>query len=67
MKVYKFTLYLYLIFGLFFLYDAISTYLNPEPNRDFKISLAFAVVAIFMFFFRKRHIKRIEENQKNKQ
>jgi len=34
---------------------------------DFIISLAFAVVAIFMFFFRKRHIKKIEENQKNNQ
>lgn len=64
MKFYKFTLYLYLVFGLFFLYDTVMKYLE---GGDFIISLAFAVVAIFMFFFRKRHIKKIEENQKNNQ
>jgi len=64
MKFYKITLYLYLIFGLFFLYDTVTKY---QEGGDFKISLAFAVVAIFMFFFRKRHIKKIEDNQKNNQ
>jgi len=64
MKFYKFTLYLYLIFGLFFLYDTITKF---QSGGDYKISLAFAVVAIFMFFFRKRHIKKIEDNQNNNQ
>lgn len=62
MKIYKFTLYLYLVFGLFFLYDTVVKF---QKDEDYKISLAFAGVAIFMFFFRKRHLKKLEENQKN--
>lgn len=64
MKIYKFTLYLYLVFGLFFLYDTVVKF---QSGGDYKISLAFTVVAIFMFFFRKRHIKRIEDNQNKNQ
>jgi len=62
MKVYTFTVYLYLIFGLYFIYDSITKYID---NKDYKISIVFAVLAIFMFFFRLRSIKKIEERQKN--
>lgn len=64
MKIYKLTLYLYLIFAIFFLYDTVMKF---QEGGDYKISLAFTVVAAFMFFFRKRHLKKIEENQKNNQ
>lgn len=61
MKFYKFTLYLYLVFGLFFIYDS---FIKFQAGEDYLISVAFAAVAIFMFFFRKRHIKKIEESKK---
>ncbi len=63
MKVYRFTVYLYLIFGLFFVYDTISKYINGDEN--YILSLVFAVLAIFMFYFRLRSIKKIEERQNN--
>ena len=63
MKVYRFTVYLYLIFGLFFVYDTISKYINGDEN--YILTLVFAVLAIFMFYFRLRSIKKIEERQNN--
>ncbi|MDN3707842.1 hypothetical protein QW060_21175 [Myroides ceti] len=63
MKVYRFTVYLYLIFGLFFVYDTINKYINGDEN--YILSLVFAVLAIFMFYFRLRSIKKIEERQNN--
>lgn len=63
MKVYRFTVYLYLIFGLFFVYDTINKYINKDEN--YILSLVFAVLAIFMFYFRLRSIKKIEERQNN--
>lgn len=42
--------YIYLFFGLFFIYDAYAKYANDENPF---LSIAIAVVAIGMFFFRK--------------
>jgi len=63
MKAYRFTIYLYLIFGLYFIYDTIAGYIAHDEN--YKMSIVFAVLAIFMFFFRLRSIKKIEERQNN--
>ena len=61
MKLYRFSLYLYLVFGLYILYDS---YIKFQAGENYYVSLAFTAVALFMFFFRKRHIKKIEDSQK---
>lgn len=52
--------YLYLLFGVFFIYDAYKKYTN---NENPYLSLIIAAVAIAMFFFRKHFYNK----QKNKQ
>jgi len=56
MKVLQFLQYAYLVFAVLFLYDAIA-------NKSY-LSLLFAVLAIFMFFFRKKFRKRFEDRGK---
>ncbi|HUH26526.1 MAG TPA: hypothetical protein VLY87_07850 [Flavobacterium sp.] len=60
MKIYKIIAYVYLVFGLFFLYDAYDAFSNDE---DYLIKLLLAAVAIFMFFFRLRTLKKFPQNK----
>lgn len=59
MKVYKIIAYIYLVFALFFLYEAYTAFSN---NEDYLIRLLLAGVALFMFFFRLRSIKKFPQN-----
>ncbi len=66
MKYFKFTQYIYLAFALFFVYDGITKYQSEDGN--YKVSFFIAIIAFFMFFFRKRFQKKFEQrdnNQKN--
>src|SRR5690606_28628269 len=60
MKVYKIIAYFYLVFGLFFIYQAYAAYTNDE---DYLINLLLAAAAIFMFIFRLRSIKLFLQNK----
>ncbi|SEH70187.1 hypothetical protein SAMN02927937_00946 [Paenimyroides aquimaris] len=60
MKIYKIIAYFYLVFGLFFIYQAYAAYTN---NEDYLINLLLAAAAIFMFIFRLRSIKRFPQNK----
>ncbi|MBC3845222.1 hypothetical protein H8K90_02415 [Winogradskyella echinorum] len=63
MKLLKFFQYAYIIFAALFLWDAITNW-SVDRNRAY-MSLLFTALAIFMFFFRKRFRKKIEDrNQK---
>lgn len=62
MKILKFFQYAYLIFAALFLWDAISNW-SIDRNRAY-MSLFFAALAIFMFFFRKRFAKKFEDRNK---
>ncbi len=62
MKLLQFLQYAYLIFAVLFLYDVISKW-NTDRNGAY-ISLFFAALAIFMFFFRKKFRKRFEDRGK---
>jgi uncharacterized membrane protein len=63
MKLLKFFQYAYIIFAAVFLWDTISNW-SEDRNRAY-MSLFFAALAIFMFFFRKRFGKKIQDrNQK---
>lgn len=51
----KFIPYLYIVFALFFIYDAVIKLQNGE---DAVISFIFAGIALFMFFFRRANAKK---------
>ncbi len=63
MKLLKLFQYAYILFAILFLYEAVINW-NGDRNKSY-ISLLFVALAVFMFFFRKRFRKKIED--KNKQ
>ncbi|MBC2844436.1 hypothetical protein [Winogradskyella flava] len=62
MKILQFFQYAYLIIAVLFLYKAISEW-STDRNGAY-MSLFFAALAIFMFFFRKRFRKKFEDRNK---
>lgn len=60
MKIYKIIAYIYLVFGLVFLYQAYAAYTN---GSDYVINLLLAAAALFMFIFRIRSLKRFPQNK----
>jgi len=62
MKLLQFLQYAYLIFAALFFYDTISKW-NTDRNGAY-ISLIFAALALFMFFFRKKFRKRFKDRGK---
>jgi hypothetical protein len=63
MKYLQLTPYVYLIFGAYFIYDAIIKWNVVDATPT--LSLVIAGFAIFMFFFRKKYAKKFE-NKNNK-
>lgn len=58
MRYAKFFKYVYLVFGVLFIYDAISKYAaNGEIAYP---SILLGATAIFMFFFRRKFMKKFE-------
>jgi uncharacterized membrane protein len=62
MRLLKIFQYAYIVFAILFLYDAIQNW-SIDRNRSY-ISLLFVVLAIFMFYFRKRFRKKMEDRNK---
>jgi len=58
-KVYKFFEYFYLLIALFFSYEVIMHW-NDDRSRAY-LFLFFVAMAIFMFFFRRRFRKKMED------
>ncbi|MEW5676887.1 hypothetical protein ABGT15_11295 [Flavobacterium enshiense] len=58
MKILKFTHYLYLVIALLFLIDAIDKLQN---NENAIVSFLFVAVAVFMFFFRRSFLNRMNK------
>lgn len=63
MIYFKYVPYLYLVAASFFLFDA---YLRMQDNETPAISLAFAVIGIFMFFFRRRYPRKFDGSNRGK-
>jgi len=61
-KYYKFFEFAYLIISIVFI---VETVLNWNENRQKAyIYLAFAALAVFMYFFRKKYRKKFEDREK---
>lgn len=58
----KYTQYVYLIFGFYFIYDAISKWNDPSATPW--LSLLIAGLAVFMFFFRRKFAKKYDDRNK---
>jgi hypothetical protein len=58
----KYTQYVYLVFGAYFIYDGF-TKLNTEDANPW-LSFMIAGLAIFMFFFRRKFAKKFEDRNK---
>ena len=58
-KIYRLFEYFYLIIAIFFSYEAISNW-NEDRTRAY-LFLFFVAMAIFMFFFRRKFRKKMEE------
>lgn len=63
MNYLKFTQYVYLVFGAYFIYTGITQWQSGENPW---LSFIIAALAIFMFFFRRKFAKKFEDNNKNK-
>lgn len=61
MNLLKYTSYLYLAFGIYFIYDG---YTKIGTNQTPWLSFIIAALAIFMFFFRLRYSKKFEDRNK---
>jgi len=64
LKLYKLIEYLYLAFALFFTFEAFRIF-NSDSKKAI-LFMFFAVMAIFMFFFKRRFRKKRFENQDKK-
>ena len=64
MNYLKYTQYVYLVFGLFFIYDGISKMRGTDETPW--LSFIIAGVAIFMFFFRRKFAKKFEDQNNQK-
>ena len=58
----KYTQYVYLVFGAYFIYDGITKL--SDPSGTFWLSFMIAGLAIFMFFFRRKFAKKFEDRNK---
>ncbi len=62
MKALRIIPYFYLFIALLFIYDAFTKI--QAGQNDFWISLVVAAVAIFMFFFRRKFAKKMDDRNK---
>jgi uncharacterized membrane protein len=61
MNFLKYTSYLYLAFGIYFLYEGYTKWNSDETPL---LSFIIAGLAIFMFFFRRKFAKKFENRNK---
>lgn len=62
MSFLKYTPYLYLLFAVFFIYDAIVKWNDATATPV--LSLLIAGLGVFMFFFRRRFAKKMQDRNR---
>ena len=63
MKIYRFFEYAYLAIVFFFLYKAYAEW-GIEDSRSI-LYICFAVVAVFMYFFKRKFRNKLDSDKKN--
>ena len=61
-KFFKYFEYAYLVFAAVFMITGVIE-LNKNPNQAYLL-FGFSVIAVFMFFFKRRFRRRFEERNK---
>ncbi|TVZ26809.1 hypothetical protein JM83_1800 [Gillisia sp. Hel_I_86] len=61
MKFFKYFEYAYLFIAAFFLFEAFRIW-NEERNRAY-LFVFFVVIAVFMFFFKRRFRRKLENDK----
>lgn len=64
-KYYKFIEYAYLLVALFLLEEAVRTWDGQDASRSY-VMIALAVMALFMYFFKRWFRKKYERENSNK-
>ncbi|MTG97100.1 MULTISPECIES: hypothetical protein [Myroides] len=64
MKVLRIIPYFYLFIAILFVYDVVDKFIKGEGI--FWLGIAIAAVAVFMFFFRKKSVTRMEGYEQTK-
>ncbi|TDE31214.1 MULTISPECIES: hypothetical protein [Flavobacterium] len=62
MNYLKYTQYVYLVFGAYFIYDGVTKLKDPAGTPW--LSFMIAGLAIFMFFFRRKFAKKFDDRNK---
>lgn len=62
MNLQKFIQYAYLLIAVFFIYETVRNW-NLDRDRAYML-LFFAVLAVFMYFFKKNFMKRFDDKSK---
>lgn len=62
MKFFKYIEYAYLAFAVFFIVEAVRSWNDPSDQKF--IFLGIAVMAVFMFFFKRKFRKKMEQRNK---
>ena len=63
-KFFRYFEYAYIVFAVIFFITGIMEY-SVTPNRSYML-FAMGIVAVLMFFFKRRFRRRFEERNKNK-
>ncbi|AVR44324.1 hypothetical protein C7S20_03090 [Christiangramia fulva] len=61
-KFFRYFEYAYLFFAAFFIFEAVRIW-NTERNRAY-LFLFFVLIAVFMFFFKRRFRHKFEDRNK---
>ncbi|WP_366185178.1 hypothetical protein [Flavobacterium ovatum] len=62
MNYLKYTPYIYLVFAIYFIYEGVMKW-NESENKPW-LHFVIAGMAIFMFFFRRKFAKKINDQNK---
>lgn len=66
MKALRIIPFLYLFVALLFIYDGITKIIAGESLSNYWLSFFIAVIAIFMFFFRRKYSQRMVDHYNKK-
>lgn len=66
MKIIKYIPYTFLVLAVLFVFDGVEN-LNANNQGKAILSFLFGAGAVFMFFFRRRFAKKMEDRHKNQE